>query len=159
MTTCTLSNLSPWLRSLFVYLCCHKVTNRPIGNSGAPHPSLTGLCGFVLDCRCVKNGKKREVEARSNFTPPQPGRYLHDSNPQLLYCCVVVAACWGWRLALMRGSGTLLSLDLLSSSILQPHLILREFDLWYRQQKSVAGVARHTRRTTHLSKKKCAFKR
>lgn len=158
-----------------MYLCCHRVTNRPIGNNSAHHPSLTGLCGFVLDCRCVKNGKKGEVEARSNFTPPQPVSYLHDTQLQLRSCCFVVAACWGWRRCWWEEEEKRkeVSLDLLYNSILQKHLILWEFDLWYRQQKSaveqshlcgyvqclkpflvaVAIVAWRTNKTIHLSKK------
>lgn len=170
MTTWTLSNLFPWLRSL---LCTFAVTGWQTVQLEITARTIRlwqASVAFVLECCCVKNGKKGEVEARSNFTPPQPVSYLHDTKLQLRYWCFVVAACWGWRRCWGEEEETW------SLSILQKHaLILWEFDLWYRQQKSVveqprlygcsvfktilvAIVAWHTNITVNVSKT-CAFKR
>lgn len=110
MTTCTLSSLFLRLRSLLCTFCCHRVTNRPIGNSGAHHPSLTGLCGFVLDCRCVKNGKKGEVGSPNQFhtstaLEATPAR-RQAAAASLLRCCGCLLRL---ETLLMRGSGKLLS--------------------------------------------------
>lgn len=93
----------------FVYLCCHRVTNRPIGKNGAHHPSLTGLCGFVLDCGCMKNGKKGEVEIPIQFHTSTPCKLpaQHRTAAALLplCCCCLLRL----KTVLMRVGGKLWS--------------------------------------------------
>lgn len=97
MPTWMSSNLFPCLRSL---LCTFAVTGwQTVQLEITARTIRLWQASVALYLTVVLWGmvKREKLKPQSNFTPPHPVNYLHDTELQLHYWCFVVAACWGWR--------------------------------------------------------------